>query len=79
MHAFKSSFLGMCRQPDLQLADSSQIVVGYDDNVIPVEGTTINFSCSPGLVLNGSSIATCTENGEWEPDPSGVECNGLSH
>ena len=48
--------------------------MGYDD-VLPVEGTTIKFSCPPGLVITGPNSATCTENGEWEPDPSGVTCN----
>ena len=41
---------------------------------IPVEGTTVWFSCPPGLVVNGPDSATCMENGEWEPDPSGVMC-----
>ena len=49
-------------------------VVGYD-NITPMEGNTIRFSCLPGLELTGPNSATCTENGEWEPDPSGLVCN----
>ena len=48
--------------------DSIPNIEGYDDT-IPVEGTTISFSCPPGLVLIGPNSATCTEDGEWEPDP----------
>ena len=66
-----------CREPAelISLVGDKSIGPGYDD-VISVEGTTIMFSCPPGLLLIGSSSATCTENGEWEPDPSGVTCNG---
>ena len=42
---------------------------------LPVEGSTIMFSCPPGMDLIGSNSATCMENGEWEPDPSGLMCN----
>ena len=56
--------------------DSVPKVVGFDDDFVPVEGSTITFSCPPGLVLNGSNSATCTGNGEWEPDPRGLICRG---
>jgi hypothetical protein len=42
---------------------------------IQIEGCTITFSCPPGLELNGSNSATCTGDGEWEPDPSWLTCN----
>ena len=42
---------------------------------LPVEGSTIVFSCPPEL---GPISATCTENGEWKPDPSGLMCNDSS-
>ncbi len=38
------------------------------------EGTTMTLNCLNGLVLVGSNTSTCTENGEWEPDPKKVEC-----
>ena len=41
---------------------------------IALEGTTMTLNCLPDLVLVGSNTSTCTENGEWEPDPSEVEC-----
>ena len=67
-----------CGYPELlsAVSNDSQVpdIVGYD-NLIPVEGSTVSFSCSPGLELNGSSSATCAENGEWEPDPSWLTCN----
>ena len=55
--------------------DSVPNIEGYDD-IIPIEGTTISFSCAPGLVLIGPNSATCTENGEWEPDPRQPICTG---
>ena len=39
-------------------------------NLYPaVEGTSVTFSCPPGLVLTGPNTSTCMRNGEWEPDP----------
>ena len=49
-------------------------VVGTDD-LIPVEGTTVTFSCPSGFKLIGPHTSTCRENGIWEPDPSGLICN----
>ena len=46
------------------------------DGILPIEGATFNFSCPPGLALIGPNSTTCTENGEWEPDPSGLTCAG---
>ena len=54
--------------------DSVPKVLGSDG--LPVEGNTIRFSCPPGLVIVGPDSATCTEDGEWEPDPSGLWCEG---
>ena len=68
--------IAKCGHPELLSTVSNESVpnvVGYDD-IIPVEGTTIRFSCPPGLVITGPNSATCKENGEWEPDPSGVKC-----
>ena len=48
--------------------------VGTDD-LIPVEGTTVTFSCPSGFELIGPHTATCRENGIWEPDPSGLICS----
>ena len=48
-------------------------VIGYDG--LPADiGTTIDFTCPPDLSLIGPTSATCTGNGEWTPDPSGVMC-----
>ena len=52
-------------------------VVGYDD-IVPVEGSTVSFTCPPGLALTGPNSAICTENGEWEPDPRAVMCHCLT-
>ena len=42
----------------------------YNDTL----GSVVHFSCSSGLVLNGSRTATCMSNGEWFPDPREVMC-----
>ena len=57
-------------------ANSGNInVMGY---VAPVlEGTTVTFGCTPQYILTGPSTTTCMGNGEWEPDPSEVECKGM--
>ena len=81
MHSLLHLFyvdLAKCGHPELMpvctcSTDSVPRVVGYND--VPVEGSTIRFSCLAGLELTGPNSATCTGNGEWEPDPSGVMCN----
>ena len=50
------------------------LVVGYTN--IALEGDSINFSCSSGLELTGPNSSTCMGNGEWEPDPREVACEG---
>jgi hypothetical protein len=56
-------------------SDSVPNIVGTDDLIpIEVEGATVIFSCPPGFELIGSHTAICTENGKWEPDPSGLLC-----
>lgn len=56
-------------------------VKGYDDGndgLLANVGTIINFTCLSDLSLIGPSSATCTRNGEWEPDPQDVECISMS-
>ena len=71
-------FLANCGYQELQLLST---LLGNGSvprvvDLIPVEGTTITFSCPAGTALIGPDSATCTENGEWEPDPSGLTCAG---
>ena len=46
------------------------------DRDIFLEGTSITFTCPPGLVLTGPNSSTCMGNGEWEPNPNEVKCKG---
>ena len=75
------SFTANCRHQILLTSarycnDSIPKVVGYHDDLPILEGNTINFVCPPGLALTGPDSTTCTENGDWEPDPSGLKCRG---
>ena len=45
---------------------------------LPIEGTTANLICPPGLALTGTNSTTCMSNGEWKPEPWELECRGLS-
>ena len=59
--------------------DDAISVNGYSDPA--VEGTTVNLRCSSlgrQFQLTGPNRTTCMGNGEWEPDPRGVECLGTS-
>ena len=53
--------------------DSSVMSLGYSSPA--VEGEDVTFSCPSGLILSGSNTSTCMRNGEWEPDPEGINCD----
>ena len=60
-----------------------QVQIDLDDLIMVVkhrnpamQGTTVSFSCPPGLLLIGSNASTCMGNGEWEPDIKGTRCKG---
>ena len=55
---------------------TNALAVGYNDPAR--EGQTIRFTCPHGWILNGSNSSTCMGNGEWKPDPRGVECAGTT-
>ena len=59
-------------QPNVQTmyTESSQLLI---------EGTTLNFTCLPGLTLSGPDTTICFGNGYWIPNPDLVKCKGLQH
>ena len=61
------------QQSDAEMNDSIK-VTGNTQDIPVMKGTTVSFSCRPGLLLSGPSSSTCMGNGEWEPDPRKVEC-----
>ena len=63
-----------CGHPELKASNDSHVpnIVDYED--LPIEGETVRFDCLPGSMLTGPNSATCSENGEWEPDPSQLMC-----
>ena len=52
------------------------LVTEYNDPAL--EGAGVTFGCSPGLILVGSNISTCMENGKWSPEPGNISCEGES-
>ena len=50
------------------------MAMGYVDPGLG--GSEISFRCPLGLELTGPNATTCMENGEWEPDPMGIDCIG---
>ena len=70
-HNVMTCYVGKCDDP-LELNHSDVIAEGYEDPAL--EGENITFTCLSEAILCGSNSSTCMENGEWEPDPSEVEC-----
>ena len=70
MYHTKVILAGKCGDP-MELTNA--LAVGYIDPAL--EGQTVMFICPLGQILNGYS-STCMGNGEWEPDPTDVECTG---
>ena len=62
-----------CGYP-LTSTDSMLQVTGYRGPPV-LEGTTVNFHCSSGLILVGNTSATCKAEGQWEPDPNELTCS----
>ena len=60
------------------LAEDNKQVVITDYNNPALVGTNATFTCnsSSGLVFTGFNTTTCMENGEWEPDPREIDCEG---
>ena len=72
-----------CGYPELLSAMGNDSGINNDSMVpsisadfpdFPIEGSIVTFSCPPGFALIGPDSATCAENKEWEPDPSGLMC-----
>ena len=55
--------------------DDILMITGYVEPAM--EGATVTFECPPQYVITGPNTTTCMGNGEWEPDPREVECNGM--
>lgn len=62
-----------CGRPELFTASNDS--VPNIEGILSAQGSTVMFSCPPKMELLGPPLSTCTMNGEWEPDPSGVMCN----
>ena len=47
-----------------------------NDNSIAVEGSQVTYYCKDGLVPSDRRVATCTNSGNWNPDPAELICTG---
>ena len=64
-----------CVHPlNLSMIDDSVRALLDSDSTLVETNTT--FSCLPGLEFRGPYKSICMVNGEWEPDPSEVDCLG---
>ena len=64
-------YVAKCSYPVVGLG---VLVMEYSDPAL--EGASVTFGCSPGLVLMGTNTSTCMENGQWTPDPGNMSCEG---
>ena len=64
-----------CDYPPTQLHHPVAVVSGSQDSP-PIEGQLITYTCPPGFILTGPSMAICMGNREWEPGPEEVDCLG---
>ena len=64
-----------CENPTTLLDGSpiDIIVLAYSGTA---RGSSVSFSCSPGLVLTGPRSSTYMGNGDSEPDPRKAVCKG---
>ena len=65
--------LANCEDPELYLSTVNDSLPNIEDYY--GENIVITFSCPPGFMLVGPNSATCTRNGEWEPNLTGVMCS----
>ena len=49
-------------------------VEGYGSGL---ENSQISYYCQPGLVPSKRMVASCTSNGQWNPDPALLVCTGI--
>jgi hypothetical protein len=61
----ESDYAAICNDPHEIVTDENLTIESYNDNA--VEGSTVTFRCSHGMEVKN---ATCSGNGEWEPQLS---------
>ena len=66
-----------CGYPLTSTSDTSSVLVtGYSDPALV--GTNITISCpvGDGHTGNVTMVLTCTNDGQWDPDPQLIGCGG---
>jgi len=62
---YATCFLDICAPLTL---DNGTIDCEYGDNGGPNAGDMCSLACSDGLLLNGSDVRTCMDDGTWSGD-----------
>ena len=76
---YYSIVLAICGDPESFLSTSNDSLPNIEDyDGLPVQNTMITFSCPPGFMVVGPNLATCTEDGEWEPNLGDVMCSNTT-
>ena len=61
-------YIGECGPPE---AADGVVIHNY---TTAFEESSITFTCGDGLFPNVNITATCTEEGQWSPDPATFTC-----
>ena len=59
-----------CGDPSLPV---NGVVMANDSTL---EGSQTLFQCSPGFVPSQQMMSVCMADGNWTPNPAGLECGG---
>ena len=60
----------------IQLLHRPVTEVMESQDIPPIEGQFITYTCPPGFILIGPNTSVCKGNREWVPDPGEVDCIG---
>ena len=66
-----------CENITMKVMEPVKFEFSNKEHVVPVNGDSIIFECSPGKTLIGPNTTTCMEDGQWYPDTGEVECKNV--
>ncbi|XP_043940283.1 gamma-aminobutyric acid type B receptor subunit 1-like [Protopterus annectens] len=66
-----------CSKMWLNLENGRPII--HNMELVPLDGTTVEYRCNPGFELVGSIRSQCSKSGKWDHPKPVCECNGTPH